>query len=93
MKRIHDLLLHFSDQQENVDMVPDLHFLEKDKYAPLQRSKCVHPHSPWGQGLSLALTTVFQSLARCEELTKYVSNDLVIYTFFFYLFLATLVFL
>ena len=52
VKRIHDLLLHFSDQQENADMVPDLHFLEKDKYAPLQRSKRVHPHSPWGQGSS-----------------------------------------
>ena len=52
------------------------------------------PTVPEGRAaLPLALTTVFPSLARCEELTKCVSNDLVIYTFFFYLFLATLVFL
>jgi len=50
------------------------------------------PTVPEGRAaLPLALTTVFQSLACCEELTKCVSNDLVIYTFFFYLFLATLV--
>ena len=50
------------------------------------------PTVPEGKAaLPLALTTVFQSLACCEELTKCVSNDLVIYTFFFYLFLATLV--
>ena len=49
------------------------------------------PTVPEGRAaLPLALTTVFQSLARPKELTKCVSNDLVIYIFFIYSFLATL---